>query len=162
MFAPMTEARRGRLQMVGAVLPRIAGKTLGKRGFGEAQLVRHWTEIVGERLAKDATPLKLNFPRGGRRDGTLKLRVAPGIALEIQHDEPVLLERINGFFGYRVVARLSLQQTGPAPSARPPRRQPLSEAETAELERRVDAIADTGLRTALMRLGAAILATQRK
>jgi hypothetical protein len=156
---PMTEARRGRLQMVGTVLPRIAGKTLGKRGFGEAQLVQHWTEIVGERLAKEASPLKLNFPRGGRRDGTLKLRVAPGIAVEIQHCEPLLLERINGFFGYRVVARLSLQQTGPAPSDQVPRRRPLSEAEAAELERRVGTVVDTALRAALRRLGAAILST---
>jgi len=158
----MIEARRGRLQSVGAVLPRIAGRTLGKRGFGEAQLVQHWAEIVGERLARDATPIRLSFPRGGRRDGTLKVRVTPGIALEIQHDEPLLLERINGFFGYRVVARLGLQQTGPAPRERPPHRRPLGEAEAAELERRVGAIADTGLRTALTRLGAAILAAQRK
>jgi hypothetical protein len=158
----MTEARRGRLQMVGAVLPRIAGRTLGKRGFGEAQLVQHWTEIIGERLARDASPLKLSFPHGGRRDGTLKLRVTPGIALEIQHDEPLLLERINGFFGYRVVARISLQQTGPAPSDRPSRPRPLSAGEAAELERRVGTIADTTLRASLIRLGAAILAAQRK
>jgi len=158
----MVEARRGRLQPIGAVLPRVAGRTLGKRGFGEAQLVRHWTEIVGERLARDASPLRLSFPRGGRRDGTLKLRVAPGIALEIQHNEPLLLERINGFFGYRVVARLGLQQTGPAPGDRAPRRRALSEAEAAALERRVGAVADTGLRTALARLGAAVLAAERK
>jgi hypothetical protein len=158
----MTEARRGRLQMVGAVLPRIAGKTLGKRGFGEAQLVQHWTEIVGERLAKDASPLKLSFPRGGRRDGTLKLRVTPGIALEIQHDEPLLLERINGFFGYRVITRISLQQTGPAPSHETRPRRLLTAAETEELERRVGAIDDSALRASLKRLGAAILATRRK
>ncbi len=74
----MTEERRGRLQTVGAILPRIAGKALGKQGLGEAHLVRHWAEIVGERLAQVTSPEKLSFARGARRDGTLKLRVAPG------------------------------------------------------------------------------------
>lgn len=158
----MTEERRGRLQTVGAVLPRIAGKALGKQGLGEAHLVQHWAEIVGERFAEVTSPEKLSFTRGARRDGTLRLRVAPGIALEIQHGEPVLLERINGFFGYRAVARLSLQQTWTPRRPSPPRLRALSEPETAELDRRVAPVGDESLRTALKRLGAAIIATERK
>lgn len=149
------------MQTVGAVLPRIAGKALGKQGLGEAQLLQHWAEIVGERLAKSTSPERLSFTRGARRDGTLKLRVAPGIALEIQHGEPVLLERINGFFGYRAVARISLSQTW-SPRPEPPRRRPLPESTVAELDRRVASVGDEPLRAALKRLGAAILATERK
>jgi hypothetical protein len=150
------------MQTVGAVLPRIAGKALGKQGLGEAQLVQHWVEIVGERLAKSTSPGKLSFTRGARRDGTLKLRVEPGIALEIQHSEPVLLERINGFFGYRAVARLTLQQTWLPRQEPPPRLRPLDAAETASLTERVAPIGDESLRAALKGLGAAILASERK
>jgi hypothetical protein len=150
------------MQTVGAVLPRVAGKALGKQGLGEAQLVQHWAEIVGERLAKSTSPERLSFTRGARRDGTLKLRVAPGIALEIQHSEPILLERINGFFGYRAVARIALSQTWVPRQEPPPRRRPLQEGETAELDRRVASVSDEPLRAALKRLGAAILATERK
>jgi hypothetical protein len=158
----MSDERRGRVQQVGAVLPRIAGKALGKQGLGEAQLVQHWSEIVGERLAKSSSPEKLSFPRGARRDGTLKLRVAPGIALEVQHSEPVLLERINGFFGYRAVVRLSLSQTWLPRHDLPPRLRKLDEGESATLDKRVAAVGDEPLRAALKRLGAAILATERK
>ncbi|MGH6982447.1 MAG: DUF721 domain-containing protein [Stellaceae bacterium] len=144
------------------MLPRIAGKALGKRGLGEAQLVQHWAEIVGDRLAGETSPEKLSFPPGERRDGTLRLTVVPGIALEVQHNEPILLERINGFFGYRAVTRLVLRQGLPSPPASAPKRRPLATEETEALDKRVAAVADESLRGALKRLGAAILASQRK
>lgn len=150
------------MRTVGAVLPQIAGAALGKQGLGEAQLIQHWAAIVGERFAKSSSPEKLSFPRGARRDGTLKLRVAPGIALEIQHSEPVLLERINGFFGYRAVTRLVLQQTWQPRRDPAPRLRPLRAGEAAELAHSVAPVGDDELRAALERLGAAILATERK
>ncbi len=82
--------------------------------------------------------------------------------MEIQHSEPVLIERINGFFGYRAVARLSLQQTWIPRQPSTPRLRPLSAPETAELDSRVAGVGDEPLRTALKRLGAAIMATERK
>ncbi|HEX4113665.1 MAG TPA: DciA family protein [Stellaceae bacterium] len=158
----MSEERRGRMQNVGAVLPRIAGAALGKQGLGEAQLIQHWATIVGERYAQGTSPEKLSFPHGARRDGTLKLRVAPGLALEIQHSEPVLLERINGFFGYRAVTRLALRQTWLPRRDPTPRLRQLRQSETATLADTVAPVADDALRAALERLGAAIIATERK
>ena len=158
----MGDERRGRVRTVGTILPRVAAKALGKRGLGEAQLAQHWAEIVGDRLAAATSPEKLSFPRGERRDGTLRLRVAPGIALEVQHSEPVLLERINGFFGYRALARLVLNQNWVPNQESRPRRRSLRPDENEALERRVAPVADESLRGSLKRLGAAILTSQRK
>ena len=144
---------------VAAALPRLAGPVLGRRGLGEAQLLRDWASIVGSDLAEFATPTKLSFPRGERRDGTLKLRVAPGIATELQHREPAILERINAFFGYRAVARLAFVQ-GPPPRAaanRPPAPRPLAPAESEALATRLSGIEDPALREALERLGRAVI-----
>ena len=80
----MAEERRGRLRAIAAEIPAIAGAALGKRGFGEALLVAQWPAIIGETLAQGVFPEKLSFARGERREGTLHLRVAPGLALEIQ------------------------------------------------------------------------------
>ena len=155
----MAEERRGSLRAIAAEVPRIAGAVLGKHGFGEAQLVAQWSAIIGEDIARGASPEKLSFARGERRDGTLHLRVAPGLALEIQHREPVLLERINAFFGYRAVARLALRQGPPArtaePRPEPPR--PLAAQERQALDRHVAQIDDPELRAALARLGAAVI-----
>jgi hypothetical protein len=155
------DERHGFMQAIGANLTRIATPVLGKQGLGEAQLLQQWPAIIGEDLARYCWPVKLSFPRGQRRDGTLRLRVASALALEIQHREPMLLERINGYFGYRAVARLALIQGGLPPEAEPPPSpRPLAPAERQALGDRLDGIADPTLRAALERLGSAIIGRQ--
>jgi hypothetical protein len=158
----VTTERRGRMRALAAEVPKIAGAVLGKRGFAEAQLVAQWPAIIGEGLAAGAVPEKLSFPRGERREGTLHLRVAPGVALEIQHREPVLVDRINAFFGYRAVARLALKQ-GPLPPSAPPPPQPrpLKSEERQQLDGALTAVEDPALRAALARLGAAVIGSDK-
>lgn len=157
------EERRGRLRAIAAEVPRIAQPVLGKRGLGEAQLVAQWAAIVGAELADQLSPDRLSFPRGERREGTLRLRVASGWALQVQHREPQLIERINAFFGYRAVAKLALVQAPPA-SAGPPARpapRPLAAGEHQALDRRLEDIEDPALREALRRLGAAVIGSAK-
>ena len=156
------EKRRGGLRAIGAEIPRIAGAALGKRGFGEAQLVTQWEAVIGADLAEKLSPERIVFPRGERRNGTLRLRVASAFATEAQHLEPVLIERINAFFGYGAVARLAFIQ-GPALNAppAPPRLRTLSADEQNAIDARVAGVADPELRTALARLGTAIAGTRR-
>jgi hypothetical protein len=159
--ASETNSRRGAMRALAADLPHIVKPVLGKRGFVEGQLVAQWAEIVGSELARRILPEKLTFPGVQRRDGTLRLRVAPGFALEVQHREPQILERLNAFFGYRALARLALVQ-GPLPADRAMatrRQRELGSTERAALERRVAGVADTELRRALARLGAAVIGT---
>jgi hypothetical protein len=150
--------RRGSFRAIGAELPKLARPTLGKRGLGEAQLLMHWEAIVGPELAEEARPDRLSFPRGERAHGTLRLRVAPAAALTLQHDAPVIVERINAFLGYPAVARLAF-----VPGALSPLRQrasaprPLRAAEKDALARKVAGVDDEELRAALERLGAAVL-----
>ncbi len=160
----VADERRGRLRAIAAEVPGIAGPVLGKRGFAEAQLVAQWPAIIGEDIARGVSPDKLSFGRGERRDGTLHLRVAPGLGPEIQHREPVLVERINAFFGYRAVARLALKQGPPAwpEDPPPPRPRPLEGEERRRLASRVADIADGELRAALQRLGEAVIGSARK
>ncbi len=146
----------------------MAAPILGKRGFAEAEVILQWAAVVGEELARLSVPVKLSFGTpagkegGGRVNGTLQLRVAPGAAIEFQHLEPVIVERINTFFGYRAVARLALRQ-GPLPNRRPPIPRPraLSPDEAAALASRLAGIEDPALRAALERLGRAILGSDK-
>jgi hypothetical protein len=156
------EKRRGSLRAIGAEIPRIAGAALGKRGFGEAQLVTQWEAVIGAELAEKLTPERLTFPRGERRNGTLRLRVASAFATEAQHLEPVLIERINAFFGYGAVARLAFTQ-GPPLTAPPPQAplRKLSAEEQRAVDARVAGVADPDLRAALARLGSAVAGSRR-
>src|SRR5258708_5675339 len=106
--------RGGYLRTVGEEWPRVAGRILGKQGLGEAQLVAEWATVVGPELATTTLPVKLSFPAGGRRSGTLKLRVTSTAALAVQHPGPQILERVNGLFRYCARAPLVLVQGPPA------------------------------------------------
>ncbi|MBB6254738.1 DUF721 domain-containing protein [Nitrospirillum iridis] len=151
---------------IGRHLNAIAGKALGPHGPAFATLLAEWDAIVGPRLASVALPLKLQFPKGRQDDAVLHLGVAGPAALFIQHEEPQILQRLNGFFGFRAVARLKLFQAPPATNRRNrdrpapvPRR--LSAGEAAALENQTGGVADEGLREALASLGRAIMATER-
>jgi hypothetical protein len=103
--------RRPGLRAVGSAAARIAGPVVKRRGG--AILVRlkvDWRVISGDGLAAHTWPTALS------RDGVLRMRAAAAVALELQHRLPLLIERINLFFGRCVVARIVLVQ-GPLPIA---------------------------------------------
>jgi len=156
----MTEDRRGHgATALARLLPRIAGKALRRRGFVETAVVTRWADIVGDALARDAAPERIRFPRGRHAGGVLHVRVDGASALELQHQAPVIVERVNAFFGYPAVARLALVQAPLPPRDEPaPRRVPaaLDAGSEAALAGEVDGVADDGLRAALLRLGRAI------
>ncbi|MEE8332237.1 MAG: DciA family protein [Alphaproteobacteria bacterium] len=158
----MTEKRGRGARSLAAVLPKVAEPAMRKRGFAAVEIVTGWPSIVGAALAAETTPERLSFPPGKRLDGTLHVRTSGPLALEIQHLEPVILDRINTYFGYRAVARLKLAQ-GPRPARpkAPARKAPRAPnpARRAAVEQRTQGIDDTALRDALNKLGEAVDST---
>jgi len=156
--------RRRGLEAIASTLPRVAARALGRRGFADAGLLAAWPQVVGKDLAESSAPLRLTFPnRQERRDGNLLLRVEPGIALELQHLAPQLVERVNVYFGYRAVARLTLQQ-GPLPNRRPPEPKTVIKKLGTEdpLNRQLEQIDDEELRTTLERFSESFRAQQKR
>jgi hypothetical protein len=150
--------RRGRSVAIGAAAEPLIAPTLRKRGFIETRVARNWPAIVGDALAAETVPVRLVFPKGERQDATLHIRVTGPMALELQHLSPVVIERINSYFGYRAVANLALRQ---APLGHVPKRRARKPVElTAEEERdlavRVARVADPALRESLLGLGRAM------
>lgn len=154
----MSKRQSRGLLAIATTLDRVTATTRYKRGLPEPALVKQWSAIVGETLAGQCAPQRLVRGPGGA-GGTLHLGVSGPLALELQHLEPQLLERINGFFGFRAVARLSLHQVAPPPPKKPapPRPQPTRQQAKA-LDARLRAIDDPTLRAALGRLGTSVLA----
>jgi hypothetical protein len=142
---------------------------MAAQGFASVDLVSGWPELIGSPLDAHTQPVKLEWPRRQRAGeaglegagATLVLRVESAFALDVQHQLPVLIERINSRYGWRCVEKIVLKQ-GPVehkarvkPVARPT-------AETIEAaEMRVGAVADSGLREALVRLGAGVMSAER-
>ena len=155
---PQKEPRPRRNYMVAlsAEVPAIAKTALGSKGYAEAGLFTHWAEIAGASLAASSLPVKLSFPRGKRDEGTLTVRCGGSAALELQHLAPSVLERINGHFGYRAVARLKIEQGAVAGRRVEPAPPPLTRLEQTAVSDAIQAVADPDLRASLSRLGTAI------
>jgi hypothetical protein len=153
--APQGERRPG-LRAIGATASRIAAPIVRRQGGGVlARLKAEWSAIVGAELAAVTWPDRLG------RDGVLKLRVVPGLALELQHRAPMVIERINLYFGRDAVVRLVLVQAPLPLAAASPKPPPaeLAAGEAQALDKRLADVADPELREALAGLGRLVLGT---
>jgi hypothetical protein len=90
-------------------------KSLQKRGFVEYRLLTHWAEIIGQRYASYTLPERLTTTSDGH---TLTLKVQHSIAVEIQQVRLVLIERINTYFGFKMIDQLALVQAPLKPKYR--------------------------------------------
>lgn len=141
------------------------GPAFAAQGFASADIISVWPGIVGARLADACQPVKLEWPRRGRRDaegrpepGTLVVRVEGAFALELQHLAPVVIQRVNAHYGWACIGKLVLRQDR---LHRAPRRKaapPLDPARRGEVALAVSRIEDDPLRDALDRLGIAVVA----
>ena len=133
-----------------------------RQGFGQAGLLLYWEEVVGERLAGMAEPIKIVWPprqwsaeaKARTAPATLILQVESAFALEIQHLAPLILERVNVHFGWACVGRILLKQ-GPL-TARRARRPSVPKPDPKvqkAASQRLDGFSDERLRQALTRLG---------
>ena len=158
-------SRPNRRPRSAAPLADLVGSCLNtafaRQGFAAVEIVTHWEDIVGADLARRSEPMRLTWPRREDPDsiGTLTIRVEGAYALELQHLAPVVIERVNRYFGWCCVGRIALRQ-GPVSK---PRSAPAAPVEPApetvsEVERGLGRFEDEALKSSLARLGALIRA----
>ncbi len=151
--------RANRSRQVAELLPDVGRAAFRKFGFVQSSVVSRWAEIVGPRLAGVSAPESIRFPHGKKADGTLTLVVRGAHAVMLQHVTPEIIERVNRFFGYAAVAKVTIRQGEVA--APPPRRAPPSlKAVPIELGDGLKSIADPELKAVLEALAIGVAATR--
>ena len=103
-------ARARRMRPVSDLLPEVGGAAFRRFGFVQSAIVSRWREIVGARYAAVSSPESIRFPPGKKSQGVLTLVVEGAHAPTMQHVAPTIIERVNRFFGYPAVVRLSFRQ----------------------------------------------------
>jgi hypothetical protein len=153
--------RGRRARSVADMLPDVGRAAFRRFGFVQSSIVSRWREIVGDRYAGVSSPESIRFPPGKRSGGVLTLVVEGAHAPMMQHVAPVIVERVNRFFGYPAVDRISIRQ-GIVQVARaksrvaPPSLRPIP----ADLGDSLRAIADPELRACLESLARGVAASQ--
>jgi hypothetical protein len=77
-----------------------------QQGFAAASIILDWHLIVGEKFAEHCQPMKIVFPFNQRREGRLYVTASSALATEIAFLEPMILDKINRYFGYPAVAKI--------------------------------------------------------
>ncbi|HUP68148.1 MAG TPA: DciA family protein [Sphingomicrobium sp.] len=150
--------RSCRARAAGELVGDVGGRSFKRFGFVQSSIVSRWAEIVGERYARVSSPESIRFPAGKKAGGALTLLVDGAHAPLIQHLTPMIVERVNRFFGYAAVDRIVFRQgKPPAPTARPPR--PELRAVPKAMGEGLREIADPELRACLESLAARIAAS---
>ncbi|MFM9865304.1 MAG: DUF721 domain-containing protein [Micropepsaceae bacterium] len=134
---------------------------LSARGFAQVELVTRWAEIAGQTLSQHCFPYRLS--QGGASGATLTLVADDRAALELQHQTPKVIDKINSYFGKAVVSKIKVVAGDiPRPLTKRAAKRPLSAEEESALAQRLQAVEGPDLRAALARLGRHALSESRK
>src|SRR5690348_10245725 len=112
------EAERScRPRAAGELVGDVGGQSFRRFGFVQGSIVSRWAEIVGGRYAKVSSPESIRFPAGKKAGGVLTLLVDGAHAPLIQHLTPLIVERVNRFFGHAAINRIVFKQGKPLAAA---------------------------------------------
>ena len=102
---------------IGDSLGNINKRFLHK--FGKLDYVIHakWSEIVGPFFDRHSEPVKVNenFHNSmnfveKKNEKILLVAVTPSAAIEFQHFKNKIIEKINSYFGYKLISEIKIQQ----------------------------------------------------
>ena len=157
-----------RSRSVSEVLGRVLEPVIARRTGMTLDLYRAWPEICGEEFGRTTRPQKIDWPRRAHEDdpfkpATLVVACEPSAALFFQHEQPVILERVNRFFGFEAVERMRivqkpvLEQQSHALKNKPG----LSPQEELRLQELLGEVVDRNLREKLEKLGRGVIISGR-
>jgi hypothetical protein len=157
MRKTVPRTRGGAARRMGEMLPEIGGTAFKRFGFVQSSIVSRWREIVGERYAKVSAPESIRFPQGKRDNGVLTVVVGGAHAPMMQHVAPAILERVNRFFGYTAVAKVTIRQ-GEMAKPEPALVRPVPSLIPVDLGDSLRTVADPELRAVLESLARGVAA----
>ena len=97
-------------KQIGDTLPKILKTKLKKANFVEISVIKNWKEIVGDDIAKNCWPIKIFFSDGNNSNGKIAIKVKRGWSLEIEYKNQEIIEKLNQYFGYKAISKISIIQ----------------------------------------------------
>ena len=89
-------------------IPKTLKKYLRKGGYNYSNIVDNWTKIVNKKIADSCFPITVKMKKE-MKDGDLILNVIHGKEIEIEYAKNEIMEKINSFFGYNCISKITLK-----------------------------------------------------
>ncbi len=146
---------------------RVTGQSFNRKYVAIGRIVSAWREIVGEKLATKAQPVKINFRKHGKGDSptvTLDIAASSADATLLHYQKDLILERINRIFGDRWITaiRFVADAANKDPKKLHKPRKLLTESEKNHLSGMLEFCPDADLKARLENLGQAIMTEAKK
>lgn len=128
-----------------------------KNGFAYPRILTDWDKIVGSDIAGLCQPIRVRFGKGYDVGATLVVYVSGAIAPEIEYRKTQIIDKINTYYGYRAIHKISFTQTtagelGHAKTRTQKARQPITDEEKSAICLQLAPIQNKQLKNALTTL----------
>ena len=95
------------LRLFKDTLPTKAKKIIFKKGQVYAKILDNWKYLVGEELFKNCYPK--SFKNSNLKGKYLNIMVRHGHEVDLEYSKNTIVDKINTFFGYKVVSSIKLK-----------------------------------------------------
>ena len=106
----MKERKQSYFKKIGNSLPKIVDKNIKEKNFLEVSLIKKWREIIGDDIAKFCWPIKIVFSDIKNLNGLIFLKTKRGRSMEIEFKNEEIIEKLNQYFGYNAISKISVVQ----------------------------------------------------
>lgn len=137
---------------------RVAGKCFERKYISLGRIVQHWPDIVGQKLADKAAPVKIHHRKGMKgkpAQNSLDIAVDSANATALHYQKGLILERINQLFGEEWIQSIRFVHIPVNHNhiQRMKKAAPLSPSEKKLLSETVSRITDNEIQERLLSLG---------
>lgn len=146
---------------------RVSGQSFSRKYVSLGRILSSWKEIVGEKLAGKAQPVKINYrkrEKGGNPVAILDIAASSADSTLLHYQKDLILERINQIFGDKWVTAIRFVATPVSSKGKTAKKSriPLTEDEKSHLSGMLESLADPDLKAKLETLGTAIITEQKQ
>ena len=96
------------LRPFSTAIPKTLKKYLKTGGYNYSNIIDNWTKMVDKKISDACYPTSIKMTKE-MRDGNLILNVIHGKELEIEYQKKEIVDKINSFFGYNLISKVTLK-----------------------------------------------------
>ena len=93
------------LRPLQSLLSENVKKILKKDGFVYFEIIKNWKNIVGEKMFKDVSPIKI---KKINNENILSINVNKNVMIEIEYSRDQIIEKINGYLGFNAIHKIQI------------------------------------------------------
>ena len=93
------------LRPLQSLLSENVKKILKKDGFVYFEIIKNWKNIVGEKMFKDVSPVKI---KKINNENILSINVNKNVMIEIEYSRDQIIEKINSYLGFKAIHKIQI------------------------------------------------------